>query len=106
MNVQLECRWLSFCFIRYTNNPDFDPPKIAQASTACEGLCKWVCAMDTYDSVAKIVAPKKAKLAEAEGELAVQMQKLNSKRAQLKEVSIVKNVAVLQSCPLTNKITL
>ena len=71
---------------RYTNNPDFDPPKIAQASTACEGLCKWVLAMDTYDSVAKIVAPKKAKLAEAEGELAVQMEKLNSKRAQLKEV--------------------
>ena len=52
--------------------------------------------MDTYDSVAKIVAPKKAKLAEAEGELAVQMQKLNSKRAQLKEVSIVKSVAVLR----------
>lgn len=42
--------------------------------------------MDTYDSVAKVVAPKKASLAEAEGELAVQMEKLNSKRAQLKEV--------------------
>jgi len=77
-------------FCRYTNNPDFDPPKIAQASTACEGLCKWVCAMDTYDAVAKVVAPKKAKLAEAEGELAVQMEKLNSKRAQLKEVHSVK----------------
>lgn len=71
---------------RYTNNTDFDPAKIAQASTACEGLCKWVTAMDTYDSVAKVVAPKKAKLAEAEGELSVQMAKLNEKRAQLKEV--------------------
>jgi len=33
------------------------------------------------------VAPKKLKLAEAEAELAVQMEKLNAKRAQLKEVS-------------------
>lgn len=42
--------------------------------------------MDIYDKVAKVVAPKKAKLAEAEAELAVQMDKLNAKRAQLKEV--------------------
>lgn len=42
--------------------------------------------MDIYDKVAKVVAPKKAKLAEAEGELSVQMQKLDEKRAQLKEV--------------------
>lgn len=39
-----------------------------------------------YDRVIKIVAPKKAKLAEAEAELAVQMDKLNEKRAQLQEV--------------------
>ena len=36
--------------------------------------------------VAKIVAPKKAKLAEAEGELATQMDKLNEKRRQLQQV--------------------
>ena len=39
-----------------------------------------------YDRVAKVVAPKKIKLAEAEAELAVQMKKLNEKRAELKEV--------------------
>lgn len=72
---------------KYTSNPDFDPVKIAQASTACEGLCKWVKAMDVYDKVAKVVAPKKLKLAEAESELAVQMEKLNQKRGQLKEVA-------------------
>jgi dynein heavy chain len=76
------------CFdFRYTNNPEFDPVLIKNASTACEGLCKWVKAMDIYDRVAKVVAPKKAKLAEAEAELAIQMEKLNTKRAQLKEVS-------------------
>lgn len=45
--------------------------------------------MDIYDKVAKVVAPKKLKLAEAESELAVQMEKLNAKRAQLKEVSVI-----------------
>ncbi len=28
--------------------------------------CRWVHAMSSYDKVAKVVAPKKAKLAEAE----------------------------------------
>lgn len=42
--------------------------------------------MDIYDRVAKVVAPKKAKLAEAEADLAIQMDKLNEKRAQLKQV--------------------
>lgn len=45
--------------------------------------------MDIYDKVAKVVAPKKAKLAEAESELSVQMQKLDEKRAQLKEVQYI-----------------
>jgi dynein heavy chain len=71
---------------RYIPNPDFVPNVIKNASTACEGLCKWVCALDVYDRVAKVVAPKKQKLAEAEGDLAIQMTKLNAKRAQLQEV--------------------
>ncbi|RUS89800.1 hypothetical protein EGW08_002412, partial [Elysia chlorotica] len=72
---------------KYMTNPDFDPVLVKNASTACEGLVKWVRAMDKYDRVAKVVAPKKAKLAEAEGELAVQMEKLNEKRAQLQAVT-------------------
>lgn len=43
--------------------------------------------MEVYDRVIKIVAPKKTKLAEAEAELALQMDTLNAKRAQLQEVS-------------------
>ena len=42
--------------------------------------------MEVYERVAKVVAPKKIKLAEAEAELAVQMKMLNEKRAELKEV--------------------
>ena len=70
----------------YCSKAEFIPEVIKAASTACEGLCQWVRAMDVYDRVAKVVAPKKIKLAEAEAELAVQMKKLNEKRAELKEV--------------------
>ena len=71
---------------RYIPNEDFNPATVKNASKACEGLCKWVKAMDVYDRVAKVVAPKKAKLAEAEADLAVQMEKLKQKQSQLKEV--------------------
>lgn len=34
---------------KYITNPDFEPEKVKMASTACEGLCKWIKAMDVYD---------------------------------------------------------
>jgi dynein heavy chain, axonemal len=40
--------------------------------------------MDTYDKVFKVVAPKQAKLLQAESELAEQMKKLEAKRTELK----------------------
>ncbi|XP_068400848.1 dynein axonemal heavy chain 7 isoform X2 [Eschrichtius robustus] len=70
----------------YIPNPDFVPEKIRNASTAAEGLCKWVIAMDSYDKVAKIVAPKKIKLAAAEGELKIAMDGLRKKQSVLREV--------------------
>uniref|UniRef100_A0A8D2L0F3 Dynein axonemal heavy chain 12 n=1 Tax=Varanus komodoensis TaxID=61221 RepID=A0A8D2L0F3_VARKO len=70
----------------YLTNPEFDPPKVAKASSAAEGLCKWIMAMEVYDRVAKVVAPKKARLAEAQQSLAQTMALLNQKRAELKAV--------------------
>eukprot|EP00842_Homolaphlyctis_polyrhiza_P003881 jgi/Hompol1/4494/HPOL_003652-RA len=67
-------------------NPEFKPEKVRNASSAAEGLCSWVIAMEAYDRVAKIVAPKQEALAKAEAELAVTMKGLNEKRALLKEV--------------------
>uniref|UniRef100_A0A3B4Z7I9 Dynein axonemal heavy chain 12 n=1 Tax=Stegastes partitus TaxID=144197 RepID=A0A3B4Z7I9_9TELE len=71
---------------QYMTNPDFDPSVVAKASSAAEGLCKWIKAMEVYDRVAKVVAPKKAKLAEAQESLAATMALLDLKRAELKEV--------------------
>ncbi|NXN95540.1 DYH3 protein, partial [Rhinopomastus cyanomelas] len=71
---------------RFIDHPDFQPAVIKNVSSACEGLCKWVRAMEVYDRVAKVVAPKRKRLREAEGLLDVQMQKLKTKQAELKEL--------------------
>uniref|UniRef100_A0A8D0W0J1 Dynein axonemal heavy chain 12 n=1 Tax=Sus scrofa TaxID=9823 RepID=A0A8D0W0J1_PIG len=70
----------------YLTNPEFDPPKVAKASSAAEGLCKWIMAMEVYDRVAKVVAPKKARLTEAQKSLAETMELLNQKREELTAV--------------------
>ena len=44
---------------KYIANEDFTPENAAKASSAAEGLCRWVCAMDSYEKVAKVVEPKK-----------------------------------------------
>jgi len=66
--------------------PEFEPEVIKKASKAAYGLCCWVRAMEAYDRVAKVVAPKKAKLAEAEADFTELMIGLTEKRAKLKEV--------------------
>nr|XP_046272657.1 dynein axonemal heavy chain 3 isoform X2 [Scatophagus argus] len=71
---------------KFIDNPEFQPSVIKNVSSACEGLCKWVRAMEVYERVAKVVAPKKERLKLAEDELAVQMEMLTVKRAELKEV--------------------
>ena len=70
----------------FTSDENFTQANAAKASSAAEGLCKWVCAMDTYDRVAKVVAPKKASLAEAEAEYNTVMAGLQVKQAELKEL--------------------
>lgn len=70
----------------FIDHPDFQPSVIKHVSSACEGLCKWVRAMEVYERVANVVAPKKVRLKLAEDQLAVQMQMLTVKRAELKKV--------------------
>ncbi|KAJ1555349.1 Dynein heavy chain 7, axonemal [Nowakowskiella sp. JEL0078] len=67
-------------------NPEFRPEKVRNASSAAEGLCNWIIAMEAYDRVAKVVAPKQIALAHAEEELAETMAGLQEKRSQLKAV--------------------
>lgn len=71
---------------KFTVDPDFKPEIVKKSSVACMGICSWVCAMEVYERVAKVVAPKKAKLAESMAELAVQTELLQVKQAELKAV--------------------
>ncbi|KAI5631027.1 dynein heavy chain and region d6 of dynein motor domain-containing protein [Phthorimaea operculella] len=64
----------------------FVPEKIRAVSVAAEGMCKWVIAMTKYDKVAKIVAPKKQKLAAAQAVYDKAMASLAVKQAQLAEI--------------------
>ena len=38
----------------YIPNPNFVPEIVKHSSTACEGRCKWVRAIEVYDTVAKV----------------------------------------------------
>ncbi|RYE96412.1 MAG: hypothetical protein EOO41_04620, partial [Methanobacteriota archaeon] len=70
----------------YMDSPDFEPEKIAKASSAAEGLCKWVRAMVSYHRVAKTVEPKRRALAEASAKLAEAQSILKVKEERLAEV--------------------
>ncbi|GFH22159.1 uncharacterized protein HaLaN_19578 [Haematococcus lacustris] len=67
----------------YLSQEGFTPETAKKASPAAEGMCKWVHAMSSYDKVAKVVAPKKAKLAEAEGVYESVMVGLRAKQSEL-----------------------
>ena len=70
----------------FVPNPEFDPNKVKNASSAAEGLCKWVLALEIYDRVAKVVAPKKEALREAEILVNQLMETLEEKRSELASV--------------------
>ena len=65
---------------KYIGKENFTPEKAANASKAAAGLCKWVLAMESYDRVAKVVAPKKALLAKSEGDLKIVLSELGEKK--------------------------
>ncbi|XP_075130611.1 dynein axonemal heavy chain 3-like [Leptodactylus fuscus] len=71
----------------FISNAEFQPAVIKNVSSACEGLCSWVRAIEVYDKVAKIVAPKRQRLEAAEADLRIHLEKLKIKREELKEVT-------------------
>ena len=71
---------------KFLSNENFRPEKMKKVSKAATGLCKWVVAMEAYDRVAKVVAPKKELLKESEATLAIKMDQLNEKKKALGDV--------------------
>ena len=71
----------------FMEDPGFTPAAIERSSKACTAVCMWARAMYKYHFVALGVAPKRARLKEAEDELAVVMEQLAKAKAVLKEVN-------------------
>jgi len=71
---------------RYIADEIYTIEKAENAAAAAAGLCKWVFAMDSYDRVAKIVAPKQLALAEAEAEYQKIMDALKEKQDNLADI--------------------
>ena len=70
----------------YIDNPEFVPKVMERVSKAAKGLCGWVRAMVTYNKVAKVVKPKKEKLAQAEADFTATMSQLDEKKKILQQV--------------------
>mmetsp|Transcript_43576 Transcript_43576/g.42071 ORF Transcript_43576/g.42071 Transcript_43576/m.42071 type:complete len:136 (-) Transcript_43576:1245-1652(-) len=71
---------------QFMNDQDFRPQRVEKASMAAKGLCMWVRALDEYDKVAKLIAPKRARAKEAELKYKDTLEGLRVKQEELKEI--------------------
>jgi dynein heavy chain len=71
---------------KYTTDPRFEPAAIAKKSGAAKSMCMWARALDSYAGVMKIIKPKQAALAKAEGELKGAQDELRGKQQALQKV--------------------
>ena len=79
----------------YIDSEDFTPQAIQRVSKACTSICQWARAMHKYHFVSRSVAPKRARLKEAQTQLDTTMQILNDAKERLQEVE--DRVATLQA---------
>lgn len=70
-------------YIIFFINIEFDPDFIAAKSKAAAGLCSWVKNIMVFHYINETVKPLRAALAQANAELKVAMDRLNSLRARL-----------------------
>ena len=69
---------------RVVEDPAFTPDAVGRQSTAARSLCLWVRAMFAYGQIALVVAPKRARLQEAEFSVSTMTAQLNAKQQQLR----------------------
>ena len=67
-------------------NPDCEPDAMRKVSKAAAGLCSWVQAIAAYHLVAKLIAPKRAALTHAEGDVTQLRDALAVKQTQVEQV--------------------
>jgi len=104
----------------YLSNPNFNADYIRNKSGAAAGLCAWVANICKYYRIYEIVAPKRAKLDDANKKLSTANNKLKGIRAKVKELqdrvasledqlmkaTEDKNTAIAQAAKTQNKAAL
>lgn len=70
----------------YIDNPDFEVSVIARVSKAATSICAWARAMEKYYWVSRSVAPKRARLEEAQNSLNAMMKALSELKAKMREI--------------------
>ena len=70
----------------YISMQKFHPEVVRYASSAAEGMCRWVRAMYKFYHVNKEINPKRESLAKAEQNVTEMSRLLNIKQAELKEI--------------------
>ncbi|KAG5509761.1 hypothetical protein GH5_05627 [Leishmania sp. Ghana 2012 LV757] len=79
----------------FVQDRDFAPDIIEKTSLPCRSMCMWVHAMYKYYFVAKEIAPKRARLAEAEKKVGAARKELQAKQVALQKV--LDRIASLQA---------
>ncbi|KAJ3087451.1 Dynein heavy chain 1, axonemal [Quaeritorhiza haematococci] len=69
----------------YIDSPEFQVSVISRVSKAATSMCQWVRAMEKYYWVSKSVAPKRARLQEAQESLDTTMKILSELKKKMKE---------------------
>jgi dynein heavy chain len=71
---------------QFSKNPDFTPAIVGKVSIACQSLCNWVLAIESYYEVYRRIKPKEEKVKEANYALDVMRAGLKRKEDMLAEV--------------------
>jgi dynein heavy chain len=79
---------------KFTANPEFTPDSVGKVSLAARGMCMWVRAMEVYGTVAREVAPKRARLKAAQDNLAKKQAALAAAQEAL--AAVLAKVAALR----------
>ena len=66
------------------DNDQFYPDIVARSSSAAEGLCRWVLAIEQYATVSASVEPKQLAMLAAEGELSIASSSVAKQRTEFK----------------------
>ena len=71
---------------QYCARDNFKPDIVGRVSFAAKSLCMWVCAMEVYGRIYRVVEPKKKKLDLANKQLAEKQANLREAKDKLREV--------------------